>query len=184
MRLGKVPAAFLLLVTMSACQNPVDWEAFVWRFVSLEDAARVTAHLDSRVFWQFDGPKDADHRKGIVLDFRGGLGVRALYSRNGDPVDDWKVFQRYYWIEKAQGEPVYRFDFRNPTVTRTLPEECEVDCIDTKGLIVIVRDYGNKEEIQFSLADSVGHLPSPFPVFRSWTRFVEDGSGPALLPGS
>ncbi len=187
MRRILVSAAFLLLATISvsACKNPVAWEDYVWRFVSLQDAAQVTAHMESRVFWQFDGARDAEHRKGIELDFHSGLALRALYYRNGDLVDDWKVFHEYYWIEKAHGQPIYRFDFRNPTVQRTLPRECE-DCIDTAGLIILVRDYGRKDKIQFSLADSLadrdGRLPSPFPVFRSWTRFVEDDSGVPLLP--
>ena len=190
MRSRCASAAFLILVTttISACRNPVDWQAYVWRFVSLQDAAQLTAHLEGRVFWQFDGSKDAEHRKGIELDFHEGLSMRALYSRNGDLVDDWRVFDRYYWIEKAHGQPIYRFDFRGArTVRRTLPRECEgEDCIDTSGLIIMVRDYGKKDEIQFSLADSLagaeGQLPSPFPVFRSWTRFVEDDSGVPLQP--
>ncbi|MDE2762251.1 MAG: hypothetical protein OXQ94_00265 [Gemmatimonadota bacterium] len=181
MRRILVFAALLLPVGISACKNPVAWEDYTWRFVSLTDAAHVTAHMEGRVFWEFDGSRDAEHRKGIELDFYDGLSLRALYYRNGDLVDDWKVFHDYYWIEKAHGLPIYRFDFRNPTVQRTLPRECE-DCIDTSGLIILVRDYGKKDEIQFSLVDSAGHLPSPFPVFRSWTRFVEDDSGVPLLP--
>lgn len=171
-----IPAfgAFLLLVTVSACDNPVGHDDFTWRLVSLSQAAYVKAELKGRVFQQFDPSRTGDPRKSIVLDFHKGLSVRAQHSEGGAPISDWKVHHDYYWIEKAHGHPVYRFDFRKPTVERLVPEPKDsLDVPDVTGLIVLVRDYFKEDEIQFALADSVGHLPPPFPVFAAWTRFME-----------
>lgn len=169
-------AAFLLPVSLSSCDNPLEWELFSWQLVSPGDAARITAHLDGRVFRQSDPSRNAETRKTIVIDFNDGLSLRAQSTQGGNTVDDWRVWQDFYWMEKAHGEPVYRFEWLNPTVKRLLPEECD-DCIDTSGLTVLVRDYFKKDEILFALWDSLGTVPSPLPVFESWTRFVEDPSG-------
>ena len=181
MRSILAPAAFLAAVTLYACDNPVKPEEMSWQLVDVHDAARISAHLSTRVFRQSDPSRNADSRKTIVIDFHGGVGlsVRAQRYDGGRAVDDWRVSQDFYWMEKAHGLPVYRFDMRNPTVERTLPKECDEgeDCIDTTGLSVLVRDYHRKEEIQFAFWDSIGHLPAPFPVFTSWTRFVEDDTG-------
>lgn len=172
-------AAFLLPVSLSSCDNPLKPELFSWQLVSPQDASRVKAHLDGRVFRQSDPSQNAETRKSIVVDFTDGLSLRAQYTEGGNTVDDWSVRQDFYWLEKAHGEPVYRFDWRNPIVRRLLPKECE-DCIDTSGLTVLVRDYFKKDEILFALWDSAGQVPSPLPVFESWTRFVEDArDGPA-----
>lgn len=183
MRRILVFAAFLLLAGASGCENPVKFEDYVWRFVDLEEAAQVSAHLKSRVFWQRDGPGDARSLKRIVIDFRDGLSVEARHSVGGEVVDEWKVFQNdYYWIERAHGHPIYRFDFTRPTVERLVPEDGG-DPVDPEGLMILVRDYGRNEEIRFALQDSAGALPSPFPVFERWTRFVEDDVVPSP-PGS
>lgn len=167
-------ASFLLLVSLSSCDNPLEWEIFSWQLVSPGDAARITAHLDGRVFRQSDPSQNADTRKTITIDFNDGLSLRAQYTEGGNTVDDWRVWQDFYWMEKAHGEPVYRFDWLNPTVQSPFPEECE-DCIERfSGLTVLVRDYFKKDEILFALWDSAGQVPSPLPVFESWTRFVED----------
>ena len=39
---------------------------------------------------------------------------------------------------------------------------------------VSVRDFLRREAIAFRLNDPGGVLPSPFPVFDTWTRFIED----------
>lgn len=182
MRRILVFAALLLPLGSSACENPISLEDYIWRFVDPTEAAHVTSHLKSRVFWQRDGPRDAEHLKRIVLDFRDGLSVEARYSVGGEVVDEWKVFQDYYWIEKAHGHPIHRFDFTRPTVERLVPEGGG-DPIDPDGLMVLVRDYGRQAHIQFAVLDSAGVLPAPLPVFDSWTRFVEDDEVPSL-PGS
>ena len=150
--------------------------------MNVEEAAQVSSHLRGRVFWQRDGARDAEHLKRIVIDFRDGLNVEARYSEGGRIVDEWRVFQDYYWIERAHGHPIYRFDFTQPTIERLVPENGG-DPIDPDGLMVLVRDYGRKEEIQFAVLDSAGKIPSPLPVFDKWTRFVEDDEVPSL-PGS
>jgi hypothetical protein len=168
-------AAFLFLITISACSNPLDINDFTWRFVSQQKSAEVTSHLDGRVFRQFDPSRTADTRKAIVIDFNDGLALRAQHFEGGAAVDEWSVSQSYYWIEKAHGHPVYRFDFRDPTVERQVPEGG--DSVIVTGLTILVRDYFKKDEIQFALLDSLAHLPPPFPVFDQWTRFVEDAAG-------
>lgn len=180
-------AALLLPVSLSSCDNPLEPELFSWQLVKPQDAARISAHLDGRVFRQFDPSRNAETRKSIVIDFNGGLSLRAQATQGGNTVEDWRVWDSFYWMEKAHGEPVYRFDWRGPNVERLLPEKCE-DCIDTTGLVILVRDYFKKDEILFALWDSAGHVPSPLPVFENWTRFVEDeqdrsADGPPLSPG-
>lgn len=175
-----IPAfgAFLLLVTVSACDNPVDFDDFTWRLVGLQQTAAVKAELKGRVFQQYDPSRTGDPRKSIVLDFHKGLSVWAQHSEGGAPASEWRARHDYYWVEKAHGHPVYRFDFRNPTVERLVPEPKDsLDVPDVTGLIVLVRDYFKEDEIQFALVDSVGHLPPPFPVFAAWTRFMEVNAG-------
>ena len=168
-------ASCLLALAVASCDHPLAIDDFTWRFVSLQKAAEVTSHLDGRVFRQFDPSSTAARRKGIVIDFNGGLGLEARYAEGGETVDEWKVHGDYYWIEEAHGHPVYRFDFPDPTAQRLLPRGG--DSVDATGLTILVRDYFKKDQIQFALLDSVGHLPSPFPVFGQWTRFVEDDAG-------
>ena len=45
---------------------------------------------------------------------------------------------------------------------------------ETGGVSVSVRDFLRREAIAFRLNDPGGVLPSPFPVFDTWTRFIED----------
>ena len=183
-----IPAfgAFLLLLTVSACDNPVDIGDFTWTLVSQQQAAAVKAELKGRVFQQFYPSRTGDPRKSVVLDFHKGLSVRAQHLEGGVPTSDWKAYQDFYWIEKAHGHPVYRFDLRNPTVERLVPEPKDrLDVPDVAGLSVLVRDYFKEDEIQFALADSAGHLPPPFPVFADWTRFMElDAVVDLYLPAS
>jgi len=166
-------AALLLPVSLSSCDNPLNLDLFSWQLVSPQDAARIRAYLDGRVFRQSDPSRNAETRKSIVIDFNHGLTMRGQYIKGGNIIDDWSVRQDVYWMEKAHGEPVYRFEWRSPTVRRLLPEECE-DCIDTSGLTILVRDYHKRDGILFALWDSAGLVPSPLPVFDGWTRFAED----------
>ena len=179
-------AAFLLPVSLSSCDSPLDPDVFSWQLVSPQDAAHIKSHLSGRVFRQSDPSRNAETRSSIVIDFNDGLSLRAQYAEGGNIVDDWRVWDDFYWLEKAHGEPVYRFDWLNANVERTIPEERE-DRIDPSGLVVLVRDYHKKDGILFALWDSAGRMPSPFPVFDNWTRFVEDAQdnsadhGPTVL---
>ena len=56
---------------------------------------------------------------------------------------------------------------------RTLPTQCE-NCIGTSEISISVRDVFDSEKISFKLNDPDESLPSPFPVFKSWTKFRED----------
>ena len=63
--------------------------------------------------------------------------------------------------------------FLAPNSERTLTEPC-ADCIPSDSFSISIRNALDKAEIEFRLNDPDGILPSPFPVFTSWTRFTED----------
>ena len=63
--------------------------------------------------------------------------------------------------------------FVGPVTRQQFPEACE-DCIGTSGVTISIRDVFDAERISFRVNDPEGVLPSPFPVFGSWTRFEED----------
>ena len=46
--------------------------------------------------------------------------------------------------------------------------------IETAGISISIRNLFNSEKIQFKLNDPDSSLPTPFPVFESWTSFSED----------
>ncbi len=56
---------------------------------------------------------------------------------------------------------------------QTLPTKC-TDCISAAGVSVSVRNVLSSTNIEFKVNDPDSVLPSPFPVFDSWTRFEED----------
>ena len=162
MRRILVFAALLLPVGSSACENPISLEDYVWRFVDPTEAAHVTSHLKSRVFWQRDGPRDAERLKRIVIDFRDGLSVEARHTVGGEVVDEWRVFQDYYWIEKAHGHPIHRFDFTRPTIERLVPEDGG-DPIDPDGLMVLVRGLRQGGRDPVRRARQLGRAAVPVP---------------------
>ena len=67
----------------------------------------------------------------------------------------------------------FRLVFAAPTSRRTLTTPCD-DCIPVLGISISIRDVFDEERIRFRVNDPDGALPSPFPVFTSWTRFRED----------
>ena len=56
---------------------------------------------------------------------------------------------------------------------QTIPTQCD-NCIATEGASLSIRDVFDSAKISLKLNDPDGVLPSPFPVFKSWTRFSED----------
>ena len=142
-----------------------------------EEVEQVKAALRDRSFRQFDPSVDADPRKGVVLDFFGGITFWAQYAEDGHAVDEWQISAADYRLEKAgeakfqEAEFVIRFE--EPESSQLLPEECS-SCIPTEGFSISVRNVFDGERISFRLNDDESQLPPPFPVFRSWTRFRED----------
>ena len=145
--------------------------------VSGEEGEQIKAALQDRSFRQFDPSLDASPRKGIVIDFFGGVSLWAQYSSDGHAVSEWEISAADYRLEKAGGakfqDAEYVIHFEDPESRQEFPDKCD-DCIPTKDLSISVRSVLDSDRISFKLNDPRNSLPSPFPVFESWTRFRED----------
>ena len=140
--------------------------------VSGTEEARVKAELEDRSFRQFEPSRDADRRKAVILDFFEGITIWAQYAEGNRAVSEWEVSARDYRIEQ-NGTSVVTIHLEEPVSSRLFPEEC-ADCIPTSRLSISIRSVFDPERISFKLNDPGNDLPSPFPVFKSWTRFQED----------
>ncbi len=166
-RWGK-PLAFasvLLFATSCGKEDPA-------QPVSGTEEERIKTELEDRSFRQFDPSRDADRRKGVVLDFFDGITLWAQYSEGNRAVSEWEVTAEDYRIEQ-EGSSVINIHFDEPGSRQQFPEEC-VDCIPTSRFSISIRNVLDPERISFKLNDPGNDLPSPFPVFKSWTRFQED----------
>ena len=163
----------LLTAVVLGCSTEVRPEEYSWWFLELGEIQRLESSMSGRVFRQSDPSADAMHRKTIEIDFQGrGLAVRAKQFEGGQVVAEWSVSGPDYWIEKAVEEAIHKLHIRDAVVERTRPEEC-TDCIDVRGMSVLIHRYHLDDELRFALWDSIGHLPAPFPVFERWTSFEE-----------
>ncbi|MCY3762365.1 MAG: hypothetical protein OXH50_14025 [Gemmatimonadetes bacterium] len=160
-------AAVLLLLLASSCgkEDPA-------QPVSETEAARVKAELEDRSFRQFEPSRDADRRKAVILDFFDGITIWAQYAEGNRAVSEWEVSARDYRI-RQEGASVITIHLEEPGSRRQFPEEC-ADCIPTSRFSISIRSVFDPERISFKLNDPGNDLPSPFPVFKSWTRFQED----------
>lgn len=166
-------APLLLTAAVLGCSFEVDPTRFSWNFLDIGEIQRLESTMNGRVFRQSDPSADAVERKTVEIDFRGGgLAVRAQQLEGGQVVAEWSVSGPVYWIEKAVEQAIHKLHIRNGVVERTRPEEC-TDCIDVRGMSVLIRRYHLDDDMRFVLWDSIGHLPPPFPVFQSWTSFEE-----------
>ena len=163
----------LLGLAVLGCASPVDPMEYSWWFLSLEDTAHLEYVLAGRVFRQSDPSPDAESRKTIEIDFRGGLALRAQQVEGGRVAAAWSVSGPDYWVEKAEGYSVHKFHINNPVVERTVPDVCS-DCVNVSGMSLLIDKYHLADDIRFAVWDSIGHLPPPFPVFSRWTKFEED----------
>ena len=142
--------------------------------VSETEAERVKEELAGRSFSQFDPSRDADRRKGVVLDFFSGVSLWAQSSEGGHAVSEWEIDASDYRIERARADSAeITITFVDPRTRQQFPEACE-NCIDTSGVSISIRNVFDAERIAFRLNDPEGNLPAPFPVFGSWTTFRED----------
>lgn len=141
--------------------------------VSGVEKAQVKTVLAGRSFRQFDPSVDASPRKGIVLNFFGPISLWAQYSEGGRAVNEWEIVAEESRIEKHGDTSEVTIHLDGPRSKQELPDRCD-DCIQTSGVSISIRNVFDGERIAFKLNDPDGVLPSPFPVFESWTRFTED----------
>ena len=142
--------------------------------VSETEEAEIKMVLKNRSFRQFDPDDiDASPRKAVVLDFFDGIRLWAQYAEGNRAINEWEIFAADYRIEKAEDDSEIKIYFTEPSSERTLPTRCE-DCIETSEISISIRDVFNSEKISFKLNNPDDRLPSPFPVFKSWTKFRED----------
>ena len=163
---------FLILLSFlffTACSNPLEP-------VDSVEEADVKSELRDRSFRQFDPAKDAAKRKAVIIDFfddtEGNI-IRmwAQYAEGEYALKEWELFAKDYRIEKGGSE--YRLYFIAPHSYQNIPSECD-DCIETKGISISIRNLYDKDKIQFKINGENKSLPTPFPVFKSWTDFNED----------
>lgn len=155
------------LVIWSACDN------IPFQPVS-ETEEDIKMALKNRSFRQFDPDDiDASPRKAVILDFFDGIRLWAQYSENSYAINEWEIFAADYRVEKAGDDSEFKIYFNKPSSMKILPTQCE-NCIETSGISISVRDVFDSEKISFKLNDPDKSLPSPFPVFKSWTKFRED----------
>ncbi len=141
--------------------------------VTPAEGAVVRDTLRDRSFRQFEPDRDASHRKGVVVDFLGQPTLWAQYAEGERAVSEWEVVADDYLIEKHSDTSTITIRFINPMASMILPTPC-TDCIDAEGVSISIRDYADQGIAEFKINDPNDVLPSPFPVFGSWTEFSED----------
>ena len=146
-------------------------EAF--ELVSEVEADAIKAVLEDRSFRQFEPDVDASPRKGVILDFFNGVSLWAQHAEGNYAINEWEIRADDYRIEQAADGSEIRIYFIEPSSSRTLPNRCE-NCIETAGISISIRSVFDSKRITFKLNDPDNSLPSPFPVFESWTKFRED----------
>lgn len=149
---------------LSSCMNPL-------QPVSNDEEQLVKTELENRSFRQFDPSKDANKRKGVILDFFTGVSLWAQYSEGNTALSEWEILADDYRVEKAGSE--YRIYFNAPRSAQILPTQCD-NCIETSGVSISVRNLFDSEKIRFKLNIDNNNFPRPFPIFESWTKFKED----------
>ena len=158
---------FILLIWSSCGEGP-------FHPVSETEEEEIKMALKDRSFRQFDPDDiDASPRKGVILDFFDGIRLWAQYAEGNYAINEWEIFAAGYHVEKAENGSEIKIYFDEPSSERILPDQCK-DCIETSGVSISIRDVFDSDKIRFKLNDLDEHLPSPFPVFKSWTKFRED----------
>ena len=155
---------FTCLILSSCASSPL-------QPISSEDEQKLKSELEDRSFRQFDPSKDADKRKGVILDFFNGVSLWAQYAEGMYALNEWEILSDDYRIEKAGSE--YRIYFEAPRSEQILPTECE-NCIETTGISISIQNPFDSEKIRFKLNIDNDNFPRPFPIFESWTKFNED----------
>ena len=155
----------IVLPLTLACSNPPPEP------LPVEEDARLKQELHDRSFRQFEPSRDAAQRKTVIIEFFDGLTLWAQYAEGDYAKKEWEISSQDYRILKS-GASEYELQFVAPTSRQQIPTECQ-DCIQLSGVSVSIRGL-NTAEISVKINDPEENLPSPFPVFNSWTKFQED----------
>ena len=137
------------------------------------DNTEVRAELQDRSFRQFEPHVDGDPRRGVIVSFFGPLSLWAQYAEGRHALNEWEITASEYRIEMHGDTSEVTIYFEDPRSAQNLPTQCD-NCIDTAGISISIRDYDDKGSAAFKINDPNNVLPSPFPVFESWTKFRED----------
>ena len=165
--LASIFLVFALLIWSSCGEGP-------FHPVSEMEEAEIKMTLKDRSFRQFDPDDiDASPRKGVILDFFDGVRLWAQYAEGNHAINEWEIFAADYRVEQAENDSEIKIYFNEPSSERILPTQCK-NCIETSGISISIREVFDDEKISFKLNDPDKILPSPFPVFQSWTKFRED----------
>lgn len=174
--LGFIFLAFTPFILTSCGDIPVELiteEKEEFELLSAVEEVEIKAVLNDRSFRQFDPHVDASPRKGVVLDFFNGISLWAQYAEGNYAINEWEVHANDYRVERATDDSEIKIHFIQPSSRRILPDRCE-NCIETAGISISIRNVFDSKRINFKLNDPDNSLPSPFPVFQSWTKFRED----------
>ena len=137
------------------------------------EQAQIKAELYDRSFRQFEPSRDASPRKAVIIDFFDGIRIWAQYAEGDRALKEWEIASSDYSVEKHGDGSEITIRLDQPRSIQILPTECE-GCIETEGFTISISEVFDSEKISFRLNDPNDILPTPFPVFNSWTRFQED----------
>ena len=116
------------------------------------EEACIKAELDGRSFRRFEPSKDANPRRGVILDFTGRVRIWAQYSEDSRAVNEWEIFSNDYRIESHGDSSEITIRLDQPKSTQEFPSRCG-DCIPTAGVSISVRDVFDRDRISFKVND-------------------------------
>lgn len=155
-------------LTLAACSGAASSEE-----VTAAEAAEALEALRDRSFRGFEPHVDGDPRRGVIVSFIGPFSLWAQYAEGRYALSEWEITANEIRIESRGGTSEVTLHLVEATSSQTLPTQC-ADCIDSAGVSISIRDYVDQGRAEFRINDPGNVLPSPFPVFDSWTRFDED----------
>ena len=158
----------LALLVLSSCDGSAAGQP-----VTATEAERIKTELEGRSFRQFEPSIDSSPRKAVVLGFVDRVSLWAQYAEGDHAVHEWEIAANDCRIEQLGDTSEITIYFEDPRSVQTLPVSCD-DCIQTEGVSISIRNVFDSDNLAFRLNDPTESLPSPFPVFQSWTRFTED----------
>ncbi len=158
----------VVLLTVSACISCTPL-----RPAAAKDRLEIFTTLQDRSFRKFEPSVDAEKREGVALDFFGPVRIWAQYAVGDHAIDEWEIVAHDYRIERNDDFSEVIIHLEGADTRRILPSDCE-NCIPTVGVSISIRNLSRDDKIAFKVNDPNSALPSPFPIFSSWTRFSED----------